>query len=77
MRTLIKPGGRLLCVVFPTGGSATLENGPPFLASLSHYQELLVGQGFELTALTAVPDEENHPKRRLHECIALFTRQPQ
>lgn len=81
MRSLLVPGGLLLCGEFPLqpwprGSEEDLTRGPPFQLSSALYRELLEAQGFECVAQSAVPAEESFPLRAGYEAFSVWRRAP-
>eukprot|EP00803_Ostreobium_quekettii_P008753 evm.model.scf_483.3 EVM.evm.TU.scf_483.3 scf_483:45045-56085(+) len=65
---LIKPGGQLVCLIFPN--KPELESGPPFYVSPELCKELLTDAGFEEIQLEAVPEDVSVPGRGGFEYIS-------
>ncbi|KAI8815363.1 S-adenosyl-L-methionine-dependent methyltransferase [Cladochytrium replicatum] len=71
MLDLLKPGGYLICIMYPLSPKDSVLEGPPFPVWFEAYEDVL-SPGFELVEQIEVDSHESHERRKGRENMCIW-----
>ena len=74
MARAVRPGGRLVALIFPVDPSRGRDVGPPYAVEAADYEGRLGLEGFRTESVEGVPSDESHPGRGGMEKFGVFVR---